>query len=142
MTKPSLDNAPLMSSEIEDMHKVTLKFVDEAVERRYLHLAVFEKQNLIFYGAVIFELTAILIDFGALGLGVTDIGVIVRFLITVILFICYYLIYKKDRKLIQDFCENEKNQLRIIKESPEIQSGGSEQLQEDLEKPNDSQGKN
>lgn len=124
------------------MHKVTLKFVDEEVERRYLHFAVYEKQDLIFYGAFVFETTAILIDFGALGLGITDVGVIIRFLIIVFLFICYYLIYKKDRKLIQDFYENEKNQLRIIKESPEIQSGGSEQLQEDLEKPNDSQSKN
>lgn len=85
------------------MHRYILKFKDEAMERKYIHSAIKEKRNIIFYGAITFEFTAVLIDFGPLKLSLTDTGVVVRFILTVAVFICYYIIYVKDKKFIDKF---------------------------------------
>ena len=59
------------------------------------------------------EVTGALIDFGSLKLSVSDTGVLVRLLLTVLMLCFTYVTFYKDKKHLANFYENELKQLQI-----------------------------
>lgn len=93
------------------MHRFSLKFKDEVLERKYQYTVINQKKNIILFGCVFLVITGAAIDFGALGLSINDKSVLSRFFLVFLMLVLSYLTFYKDKKFLANYYENEINQL-------------------------------